>query len=402
MTPGTVIASTYAIERELARTETGVVYEAREKSLDRVVALKLGERGTLLAEAKRCAAVPDPCAVHVYAMGEHAGREYAVGERVVGHLLRTELDGELPPDVYLARLRMLVAAVARAHECGIAIGDISGATVLACERQRDRLVLGRLSLSQVPAFGRHGRILAPEVVRGEVQASDPAAAEAIDLYGLGCVAVELARGEPPFADPDPQIEMKGHATLAPLRLVDLRGDLPSELSDLIDWLLAKRPGSRPRSASEVLAQLDVISERANAGARTLRVLVVDDDTPRARWLWSLARRAHAGAIVETASEGTDAGHKLNRDHPDLVFIDAQLRGAMNALELCMYARGLRDSADWRIYLVGSVGESDRALFEHAHVDIIPDDPALADAIVDTVRSAATTKPRPRRPSLVSG
>src|SRR5207244_2307172 len=117
----------------------------------------------------------DPCAVHIYGTGAHDGLDYVIGERVTGHVLREDLDRELPPDVYLSRLRTLVAAVARAHECGIAIGDISGSTVLACER--GRLVLGRLSLSQVPAFGRHGRILAPEVVRGDVQASDPAAAE---------------------------------------------------------------------------------------------------------------------------------------------------------------------------------------------------------------------------------
>jgi serine/threonine protein kinase len=401
MMEGTVIASTYAIGRELARTESGVVYEAEDRAIGRRVAVKIGARAELLPEAKRCAAVPDPCSVHIYGTGTHDGRDYVVGERVTGHLLRDELERELAPDVYLSHLRTLVAAVARAHECGIAVGDISGATVLACAR--GRLVLGRLSLSQVPAFGPHGRILAPEVVRGDVQASDPAAAEAIDLYGLGCIAVELARGEPPFADPDPDIVLRGHATQAPVRLLDLRTDLPGELSDLVDWLLAKRPGSRPRSAAEVLSQLDVICERSHAGARMLRVLVVDDDTPRARWMWSLARRSHAGAIVETASEGTDAGHKLNRDHPDLIFIDASLRGVMNALELCMYARGLRDSGDWRIYLVGTVAPTDRVLFEQAHVEVIPDDPSLADAIVDRVRAAASEKPRARRPqSLVSG
>jgi len=378
-----------------------VVYEADDPSIGRKVAVKLGAPGTLLAEAKRCAAVADPCAVHIYAVGQHDGQDYVAGERVVGRLLNAELDQPLAPDAYLTRLRAVVAAVARAHECGIAVGDISGATVLVAGDRR--LVLGRLSLSQVPAFGRHGRILAPEVIRGEVQAGDPAAAEAIDLYGLGCIAVELARGEPPFSDPDSQVETHGHATLAPARLVDLRPDLPSELSDLVDWLLAKKPQARPRSAAEVLAQLDVICERSRSGARTIRVLVVDDDTPRAHWLWSLARRAHAGATVETASEGTDAGHKLNRDHPDLVFIDAGLRGTMNALEVCMYARGLRGGSEWRLFLIGSVAPADRALFEHAGVEVIPDDPWLAEAVLARVRAGAAAAPRKRRPqSTVSG
>ncbi len=132
-----------------------------------------------------------------------------VGERVEGHLLRDELLQPLSEQTYLSRLRTLIAAVSRAHDGGIAVGDISGSTVLVDPSSRatggsvDRLVLGRLSLSQVPAFGPHGRILAPEVVRGEAEASDPAAAEAIDLYGLGCIAIEMACGAPPFGNPDP-------------------------------------------------------------------------------------------------------------------------------------------------------------------------------------------------------
>ena len=68
----------------------------------------------------------------------------------------------------------------------------------------------------------------------------------------------------------------------------------------------------------MLAQLDTVIARASAHTRVVRVLIVDDDAPRARWLASLVRRAYVGANVETASEGTDAAHKLNRDHPDLV------------------------------------------------------------------------------------
>ncbi len=394
LNPGEVIASTYQVKDEIARTDDGVVFDARDMLLDRPVALKLAWRdpGTpsLIAEARRCAAVRDPCAVQVHGMGTHNGVEFAVAERAVGHLLNVELAQQLPPDRYLARLRTLVAAVARAHEAGIAVGDISGATVLVAG---NRLVLGRLSLSQVPAFGPHGQILAPEVVRGEVEASDPAAAEAIDLYGLGCVAIELATGEPPFADADPARELEGHAQYAPPRVADLRNDLPGELSDLVDWLLAKQPAARPRSASDVLLQLDAVIERIGSGIRPLRVLIIDDDTARARWLWSLARRAHAAANVETASEGTDAAHKLNRDQPDLVFIDASLRGVMNALELCMYARGIEALARAELVLIGEVGDRDHGLLSAAHVTFLADDSHLGETFLDRVRAGVKQRRR---------
>jgi CheY-like chemotaxis protein len=402
---GEVVASTYQIRDEIARTDTGVVYEARDMMMDRLVAFKLAWRdpGTpsLILEARRCAAVRDPCAVAIYGMGAHNDIEYAVAERVSGVLLAHLLRVPLSVESYLTKLRTLIAAVARAHESGIAIGDISGATVVIDED--GRMVLGRLSLSQVPAFGPLGQILAPEIVRGEVEASDPAAAEAIDLYGLGCIAIEMARGKPPFVDGDAESMLQGHAHEPPPRIVDLRPDLPSEVSDLVEWLLAKHPIARPRSAKDVLAQLDAVIERLGTKSRSVRILVVDDDTGRARWLWSLARRAHASAVVEIASEGTDAAHKLNRDHPELVLVKASLRGVMNALELCMYARGLEGEHRAQLVVIGDVPERDRALFSDAQVPFFADDGDLGDAILDAVRTIAAVPPVRRKPrTTISG
>lgn len=398
LSAGEVVSSTYQIRHEVARTDTGVVYEARDLLLDRLVAMKLAWRDPgnppLIAEARRCAVVRDPCSVAIYGMGQHNGVEYAAAERVLGRLLADHLsEGGLPHDLFLTTFRTLVAAVARAHEAGIAVGDVSGHTILV--GPDNRLVLGRLSLSQVPAFGPRNIIVAPEVIRGEVEANDPAAAEAIDLYGLGCVAIELARGNAPFADTDYDL-MRGHAHEPPPRLADMRPDLPTEMSDLVEWLLAKQPSARPYSAKDVLAQVDAIIERLGTKNRTIRVLIVDDDTARARWAWSLARRAAASAVVEIASEGTDAAHKLNRDHPDVVFIDVDLRGVMNALELCMYARGLPTNHPPQLILVGSVGDKDQVLFDAANVTFIPDDGELPNAIIDRVRAAVAEAPKHRK------
>jgi CheY-like chemotaxis protein len=395
---GEVVASTYAVREEIARTDTGVVFEARDMMLDRPVALKLAWRDpgmpSLILEARRCASVHDPCAVAIYGMGSHQGMEYVVGERAIGLLLADVIAQPPSTTEHLTRFRTLVAAVARAHEAGIAVGDISGATVLVGEN--GRMVLGRLSLSQVPAFGRLGQILAPEVVRGDVVAADPLAAEAIDLYGLGCVAIEMARGKPPFCGADRESELRGHAIEAPPRLADVRPDLPVELSDLVEWLLAKRPVARPRSARDVLSQLDAIVDRLGTATRSLRVLVVDDDTARGRWLWSLARRAHPAAQVEIAGEGTDAAHKLNRDLPDLVFVDATLRGVMNAYEPCTYARGLETEHRAQLVLVGETNERDRALFASADVACLAENAQLGSSVLDVVRSAASGPLRRRR------
>jgi serine/threonine protein kinase len=402
--PGDVVASAYAIRCEVARTDTGVVYEARDLLIERPVALKLAWRdpGTpsLVLEARRCAQVRDPCAVAIHGVGDHHGVEYVVAERVTGVLLRELLRRPLPAEAYLARLRVLAAAVARAHEHGVAVGDLSGGAILV--DRGGRMVLGPLSMSQVPAPRPGGQPLAPEVARGEVEASDPRAALSIDLYGLGCLAIEMARGAPPLPGADPGEAPGDTAPGEPPRLSDLRPDLPGELSDLIEWLLADAPAGRPASAGDVLAQLDALVERLGATARSIRVLVVDDDTARGRLLWSLARRAHPSAIVEISSEGADAAHKLHRDKPDLVFVDASLRGVMNALELCMYARGIESEHAPELVLIGDLSERDRALFAGASVASIPGGVALPNEVIERVRQVAAEPRRRRKPRTISG
>src|SRR5690606_38402478 len=129
-----LVGSTYRILGEIARGQTGTVFEAHDVLLDRLVAVKFGARApgvpSLIVEARRCAAVRDPCSVQVHGMGVHEGTEFAVGERVTGKMLADELERPLSPELYLARLRKLVAAVVRAHDAGVSLGDISGATVL--------------------------------------------------------------------------------------------------------------------------------------------------------------------------------------------------------------------------------------------------------------------------------
>lgn len=404
LSPGEVVASAYTIRCELARSETGIVYEAHDMLIDRLVALKLAWRdpGTpsLVPEARRCAQVRDPCAVAIHGVGNYQGIEYVVAERVMGTLLRELVDQPLPPQSYLTRLRAVIAAVARAHEHGVAIGDISGATVLI--DKDGRTILGRLSMSQAPALGPLGQVLAPEVVRGEVTPSTPAAAEAIDLYGLGCIALELACGVPPFSSDEPEAVLRGHAYEAPPRLADLRPDLPAELSDLVEWLLAKLPQGRPTSARDVLDQLDALATRAGTKPRAIRVLVVDEDIARSQWMWSLARRAYAGVSVEIANEGTDAVHKLHHDKPDLIFVDASLRGEMNAFELCMYARGIDANPQPQLILVGDLPARDHALFVGAAVPSIPKTPALPNEVIDRIRRVAAVPQRRRHTRTISG
>src|SRR4029077_8805447 len=101
-----------------------------------------------------------------------------------------------PPHEVLELLVNLANSVAAAPRARVAVGEVSGETVLVTPQRRT--LLGRFSLGQVPAIGKADVCWAPEVVTGHVSAADPQAAAAIDLYGFGCAAVELATGQPPY------------------------------------------------------------------------------------------------------------------------------------------------------------------------------------------------------------
>jgi CheY-like chemotaxis protein len=355
-----VVASAYQVRQPLTRAETGQVFEAWDMLVERVVALKVAWKdpglAALLPEARRAAAVRDPVAVSVHAVANHRGSELVVAERVVGRTV-TDLAG-----AYLAAgtamsggdvLEILVRAargLAAAHAAQVPIGDISGETVLVASSGSQpgaasaigRVVFGALSMSQVPDASAAQVVWAPEIVTRQRNLTDPGAQIGVDIYGLGCLAVELATCRPPFLADSVKATVFGHVHHRPPSIAELSPDLPVELGDLVIEMLDKHPGNRPMAAAAAV-QLASIADRATATRRIVRVLIVDDDADRVRLLWSMLRRAHPRATVDAARDGSDAVSKLRRDRPDLVVVDTKLAGSMNALELCMYVSGLEDA-----------------------------------------------------------
>lgn len=401
---GEVVDSRFQVTAFVARSDTGAVFEARDMLLDRSVALKLAWRDAsaprLLPEARQCASVACSAAVAVVAIGNHAGVEYVAAERLTGERLADVVArGPLEDGELLELWRAIVEAMALCHAAGMAVGEVSGHTVQVSPTKIGgrRAVFGRFSMSQLPSLGPHGRLFVPEVISGLAGADDPMAAEAIDLYGLGSVAIELATARPLFYDTELEQVLRGHLERAPLALAEARPELPSELSDLVDWLLAKEPDARPPSVAEVLRQVDAILARQSAARPAMRVLVVDGNPARGRWLTSLVRRADPRTVVVLANNGTEATHLLRSDGYDLLLVDVLLGGAMNALELCMYVRSVESARARGIFVLGESSVADQAVLGHVGATTVAFAPS---AILQALRTAFAERDvadRPRRP-----
>jgi tetratricopeptide (TPR) repeat protein len=204
----------YEILGELGRGGMGVVYRARQPSLNRLVALKvLGasaqvgdpQLARFHAEAQAVARLHHPNIVQIHEVGEHEGLSYLALEFVVGGSLDRRLRGTPQEGRQAARLvEVLARAMHHAHEQGIIHRDLKPANVLL---QDDTLLAPKITdfglaknLESPSDLTHTGQVMgtpsymAPEQALGQGEQMGPAT----DVYALGAILFELLTGRPPF------------------------------------------------------------------------------------------------------------------------------------------------------------------------------------------------------------
>jgi serine/threonine protein kinase/Tfp pilus assembly protein PilF len=203
----------YELLEEIGRGGQGVVYRARQKSLNRTVALKvigLGQWATeahlkrFRLEAEAAARLDHPCIVPIHEVGERDGSCYFSMKFIEGGQL-DEVARRTPKSVRQAA--ELIAKVARtvhyAHEHGILHRDIKPGNILLDAKGEPHLTdfgLARLVETESTVTGTKEVLgtpsyMAPEQAVGETRKLT----SATDVYGLGAVLYQLLTGQPPFA-----------------------------------------------------------------------------------------------------------------------------------------------------------------------------------------------------------
>jgi hypothetical protein len=248
--PGAVIGR-FELVREIGKGGFGVVYEARDSQLGRLVAFKAVRPGPrpeiraerLIREAETAARLSHPNIVTLFDVGRASEGPYLVMELLRGTPLAQRLRQELPPLGEALRIAVAIAqGLAHAHAHGVIHRDLTPGNVFLCDDGQVKL----LDLGLAHAFG-HRKIdggtptyMAPEQQRGAPED------ERTDVYALGVILFQMLAGEVPAA-----VEPATEPATAPLLEV---AEMPA-LAELVAQMLALDPVRRPRDAGEALSAL---------------------------------------------------------------------------------------------------------------------------------------------------
>ena len=260
---------------EVGRGGAGVVYRARQRATNRLVAVKLLSLGPsrqgsarILREAELLGRLRHPHVVTIHASGVSAGSPYLLMEWLAGGTLQQQIErGEVAIGQAVRWTIDLTQAVAAAHALGIIHRDLKPANVLlepAAEPGEPAMVkLTDFGLAADEASDQSltvsGQVLGtPHYMAPEQTGLLPNLGEpgpACDVYGLGAILFALLAGRPPHGGDSTSQTLLRVSEQEPPSVSRHRADVPFDLATIVAKCLRQHPAERYASARELAEDL---------------------------------------------------------------------------------------------------------------------------------------------------
>ena len=270
----------YEIETEIGRGGMAVVYRARDRRLDRAVAIKVlppelaydpAIRTRFTREAQTSAQLSHAHIVPIYDVGDREGIAYFVMSLVTGGNLALHLARE--PRLPIPEVRRLVCqvadALAYAHLRGVIHRDVKPDNILL-DPETGRAMVTDFGIARAIEAGTRLTVtgiavgtpayMSPEQAVGEREVDGRS-----DIYSLGVVAYQMLTGRMPFTAGNSMALLLKHIGERPRPIAELRPDVPRALREAVERALTKSAEDRWPTAA------------------AMRDAVASDETPGATW-----------------------------------------------------------------------------------------------------------------------
>ena len=268
----------YEILGEIARGGMGVVYRARQISLNRIIALKMILSGQIASEdqirrfqleAEAAANLDHPGIVPIYDIGNHQGQHYFSMKLIHGKTVTEAKDSLLKdPAKAVGLVAKIADAVHHAHQRGILHRDLKPANIILDEEGNPVVTdfgLAR-NIDSEQQLTQSGAVLGTPGFMSPEQASGSITTTATDIYSLGAILYSLLSGRPPHSKTSMLETLLAVKNEVPLKLSAINPKLDSDLDLIVQKCLSKQPSDRYASTAELAADL-----RAYLAGQPLRV-----------------------------------------------------------------------------------------------------------------------------------
>ena len=266
---GTLFASRYEVVSILGQGGMGRVYKARDRELDKLIALKTirldtAEGPDALVRFKQelllARKVTHKNVVRIFDLGEAEGIKFFTMEYIEGDSLKALIRrrGKIPPAEALSLSRQILSALEEAHAQGIVHRDLKPQNVMVARDAGTAHLMdfGIARATDATGMTATGAVvgtpdyMSPEQVKGEK------AGTAADVFSFGVILYEMLTGELPYQAETPVSKVMMRLSHRPRPVREISADVPKYLEGIVRRCLEIDPALRYQRAGEVLADLD--------------------------------------------------------------------------------------------------------------------------------------------------
>jgi serine/threonine protein kinase/Flp pilus assembly protein TadD len=310
--PGVLFGGRYEIMGVLGQGGMGAVYKARDRELDRLIALKvirpeLATDPAILARFKQelilSRNVTHKNVVRIFDLGEAEGIRFISMEYVDGEDLRTILrrEGKFTPKDAISVVEQVCRALDSAHSEGVIHRDLKPQNIMRDQHGRVVVMdfglarsLGDSGMTQTGAIVGTMEYMSPE------QALGTTLDQRSDIFSVGLIFFELLTGKAPYKADTAIVSLMKRTREDAQSASDVDASVPKSLSAIVGRCLEREPANRYHSAVELLQQLTTWEANPNISADTLSGMISHPivrpsrfslDLPGRSWMWI------AGAVL---------------------------------------------------------------------------------------------------------